>query len=139
RLATDGRLRILDGQRRQRGAKVGIISRADGGEAVGGIAGRPGGFAKGGAEAHVENRALIILAPPSQTPTAVPSAVRKKLSSTRATRLRHQPRHVFRSWRKRPKSATVGLRNQSSTAALTVPEPSAGCSGVIGEAAKAAA
>src|SRR5690606_13091912 len=112
---------------------------ADGGQSFGGVTGLPGGFAEGGEQTHAENRALIILAPASQTPMAVPSEVRKKLSSTRATRLRHQPRHVSRSWRKRPTSATVGLRSHSSTAALTVPEPSAGCSGVIGEAAKAAA
>src|SRR5690606_2632121 len=83
------------------------------------------------------NSRASILAPPVQTPIAVPREVRKKLTTTRATRLRHQPRTLFTSARRAMKSAWVGLRTQASINALTVPEASAGCSGVNGEETKA--
>lgn len=48
---------------------------------------------------------LSILAPPVHTPMAVPMLVRKKLSSVRATRLRHQPLTLCTSSRRAMKSA----------------------------------
>src|SRR6056297_647993 len=78
-----------------------------------------------------------MLMPATQVPTAEPILDRKNTRKTRATRFFHQPDSLLRSSRSDSKSAILGLRNQASTAPVTMPAPIVGFSDVSGAASSA--